>query len=83
MSLADIIKTPLQRLNPHRGLVIDVSTWSAAHDYHRLQQRLHAMSMHGPGVLTGLEVTSWSDPDNSVVIHPGVAPAPGSLSSYR
>ena len=73
MSLADIIRKPLQRLNPHRGLVIDVPTWSAAHDYHRLQQRLHALSMHGPGVITGLEVTSWSEPDHSVVVHPGVA----------
>ena len=73
MPLADIIKNPMRRLNPHRGLVIDVPTWSAAHDYHRMQQRLHGLSMHNPGVAAGLEVAAWNPPDNSVVIYPGMA----------
>ena len=73
MSLDELIKRPMTRLNPHRGLVIDVPTWSAAHDYHHTRQRLHAMAMHRPGIVTGLEVVGWNPPDSSVVIYPGVA----------
>ena len=73
MSLDEMIKRPLRRLNPYRGLVIDVPTWSAAHDYHHTHRRLHAMVMHRPGVVTGLEVVGWNPPDGSVVIYPGVA----------
>ena len=73
MSLEEMINTPLRRLNPYRGLVIDVPTWSAAHDYHSTQRRLHATAMHRAGVITGLEVVGWDPPDGSVVIYPGVA----------
>ena len=73
MSLADLLKKPIERLNPHRGLVIDVAAWSAAHDYHRLHHRLHTLSLHRPGVVTGLDVVAWNPPDNSVVVYPGVA----------
>lgn len=62
-----------KRLNPFRGLVIDVPIWSDAHNYHRDQQRLHAMSSHEHGIASGLEVVAWNPPDNSVVIYPGVA----------
>jgi hypothetical protein len=68
-----MIKRPLRRLNPYRGLIVDVGTWSAAHDYHRAQHRLHTLSMHSPGVVAGLEVVSWNPPDSSMVIYPGVA----------
>ena len=73
MSLDDITKKPLRRLNPYRGLILDVNTWSAAHDYHREQQRLHGLAMHSPGVVAGLDVVAWNPPDSSVVIYPGVA----------
>ena len=73
MSLTDVLKTPLHRLIPHEGLVIDVSTWDDAHQYHVANQRLHAMTMHNSGVVTGLEVVAWDPPDNSVVINPGIA----------
>lgn len=73
MSLDDMIKKPLRRLNPYRGLIVDVSTWSDAHDYHRAQHRLHTVSMHSPGVVLGLDVVAWNPPDNSVVIYSGVA----------
>ena len=69
----DITKKPLRRLNPYRGLILDVNTWSAAHDYHREQQRLHVLAMHSPGVVAGLDVVAWNPPDSSVVIYPGVA----------
>lgn len=76
MPMDDFLKKPLSRLIPHEGLVIDVATWNAAHDYHALSQRLHVMSMHSAGVVTGLEVVAWDPPDNSVVINPGVAVDP-------
>jgi len=73
VSLDDMIKKPLRRLNPYRGLIVDVSTWADAHDYHRAQHRLHTLSMHSPGVVLGLDVVAWNPPDNSVVIYSGVA----------
>ena len=73
MSLDDMIKKPLRRLNPYRGLIVDVGTWADAHDYHRAQHRLHTLSMHSPGVVLGLDVVAWNPPDNSVVIYSGVA----------
>ncbi|MFW6125638.1 MAG: DUF4159 domain-containing protein, partial [Chloroflexota bacterium] len=54
----------------------DVPTWADAHNYHRDHQRLHAVSMHGYGVVTGLAIVAWNPPDNSVVIYPGVAVDP-------
>ncbi len=73
MSLADILKKSLRRLVPQEGMILDVQTWNAAHDYHSVNQRLHAASMHSDGVVAGLEVVAWDPPDNSVVINPGVA----------
>ena len=73
MDLQRLLQLQLKRLNPYPGLLIDVPTWAEAHDYHRLQQRLHALALHRPGVVAGLEVTAWDPPDTSVVVHPGVA----------
>lgn len=76
MPLEDFLKSQRRRVNPYKGLVIDVPIWADAHNYHRDQQRLHALSMHGYGVVTGLDVVAWNPPDNSVVIYPGVAVDP-------
>jgi len=73
MPLEDFLKSQRRRVNPYKGLVIDVPIWADAHNYHREQQRLHALSMHGYGVVTGMDVVAWNPPDNSVVIYPGVA----------
>lgn len=73
MALQNLAKFQMKRLNPFKGLIIDVPTWADAHNYHREQQRLHAMAMHQPGIVTGLEVVAWSPPDSSVVIYPGIA----------
>ncbi|RLC96298.1 MAG: hypothetical protein DRI40_03550 [Chloroflexi bacterium] len=76
MATPQIIKRERKRLNPHKGMIIDVPTWVGAHDYHRDQQKLHAVSMHRHGIATGLEVVAWDPPDNSVVIYPGIAVDP-------
>lgn len=73
MVLNDIVDNPQQRLIPHEGMVVDVNTWSAAHDYHSLHQQRHNMSMHSPGIVAGLEVVAWDPSDNSVVVNPGIA----------
>lgn len=73
MPVRDLSKYQRNRLSPYRGLVIDVPVWNDAHNYHRDQHRLHTMSSHSCGVVTGLEVVAWNPPDNSVVIYPGVA----------
>ncbi|MDY6918306.1 MAG: hypothetical protein SVP26_10255, partial [Chloroflexota bacterium] len=73
MPLEDFFKYQRRRINPFKGLVIDVPTWADAHSYHRDQQRLHAVAMHQHGIVTGLEVFAWNPPDNSVVIYPGIA----------
>lgn len=73
MPLADMMDQRIRRLVPHEGLVVDVDTWESAHGYHAIQQRLHSMSLHNDGIVTGLEVVAWDPADNSVVINPGVA----------
>ncbi len=73
MKAPDLGTYQRKRLNPYRGLVIDVPVWSDAHNYHRDQHRLHAMSSHRHGIVAGLEVVAWDPPDNSVVVNPGVA----------
>ncbi|MFQ5873060.1 MAG: DUF4159 domain-containing protein, partial [Dehalococcoidia bacterium] len=73
MPLEDFFKVQRKRINPFKGLVIDVDTWADAHNYHRDQQGLHAMAMHQHGMAVGLEVLSWDPPDSSVVIYPGLA----------
>ena len=55
MTLKDIVKFQLKRINPFQGLVIDADTWKDAHDYHRDQQRLHLLTFHKTGVIEGLE----------------------------
>ncbi|MBM3941655.1 MAG: DUF4159 domain-containing protein [SAR202 cluster bacterium] len=73
MTLANLAPTPQRRLNPSQGLVVDVAVWNASHEYHRAQQRLHNLAMHGAGVVTGLEVTAAEPPGRWVVVHPGLA----------
>jgi hypothetical protein len=76
MTLDDIIKFQLKRVNPFQGLVIDADTWQDAHNYHRDQQRLHLLAFHNTGIVQGLEVTANSPPDLSVIVHPGIAVDP-------
>ena len=73
MALADSLRTPQRRINPHRGLVIDVPRWIEAHEYHRVQQARHGLLMHCPGIIWGLEVVECQPPASSVVVSPGAA----------
>ena len=73
MALSDWLVTPQRRINPHRGLVIDVALWAEAHDYHRIQQARHGMVMHSPGIVSGLDVTASGISRSTVLVHPGAA----------
>ena len=72
MAIKDIDQFEFKRVNPFQGLIIDIDVWRDAHDYHRNQQRLHNLALHGPGIATGLEVSANQPPDLSVTIHPGI-----------
>jgi hypothetical protein len=64
---------PAKRLVPIDGMAVTARVWEEAHDYHRQQQRLHAMLQHGAGIVAGLEVLASDPPDNAVYILPGIA----------
>jgi hypothetical protein len=76
VSLEELIRFQLKRVNPFQGLVIDADAWQDAHNYHRNHQRLHLLAFHGTGIVAGLEVVSHNPPDSSVVIQPGLAVDP-------
>ena len=63
----------VRRLVASEGMVVDVTAWNAAHDYHTVHQLRHNISMHRPGITSGLEVVAWDPPDNSIIINPGIA----------
>ncbi len=71
MSGADL--TPILRIDPHPGLMIDVETWAQAHSYHQRHQRLHALHWHGAGIARGLGVVANAPPDDTVAVEPGLA----------
>ena len=76
MTLDEIIKLQLKRVNAFQGLVIDVDIWQDAHEYHRNQQKLHLLAFHSTGIVQGLRVVGNNPPDLSVTIEPGVAVDP-------
>ena len=63
----------LVRVQPFAGLIIDAATWGEAHDYHRLHSRLHLLTMHGSGIVSGLNVLPSDPPDAAILVEPGVA----------
>lgn len=73
MALTDMMGNPQERLVAQEGMVVDVSTWNASHDYHTQHHLRHNVALHSPGVIAGLDTVAWDPPDNSVVVNPGVA----------
>ncbi|HXH20672.1 MAG TPA: hypothetical protein VNN10_01490 [Dehalococcoidia bacterium] len=64
---------PPVRVHPFTGLVIDVDTWATAHDYHRRQQQLHLLTLHGSGIGYGLDVLPTDPPSDTLIVEAGVA----------
>jgi hypothetical protein len=73
MAMNYLNRQQLKRLSPFDGLMIDAAAWTDAHGYHQEQQRLHALALHGAGIVAGLDVAANDPPDQSVTIHPGLA----------
>lgn len=61
------------RVVPVNGLLVDAELWAAAHDFHRLHQQRHALTLHGPGIAAGLEVVAHEPPNRTLIIYPGLA----------
>jgi hypothetical protein len=67
---------PNRRISPFDGMTITADVWREAHDYHLSYQRLHSLSFHGSGIVTGLEVIASDPPGPSVYVLPGIAVDP-------
>jgi hypothetical protein len=76
MSIEDIGKLQLKKVNPFQGLVIDADAWRDAHNYHANHMRVHLLAFHHIGIVEGLEVTANAVPDLSVNVQPGIAVDP-------
>lgn len=57
-------------------MAVTGEVWEEAHEYHRLNQNLHALFNHGPGIVTGLDIIASDPPDTSIYILPGIAVDP-------
>jgi len=67
---------PTKWIEPIDGLAVTAAVWKDAHDYHRQQQRFHALFSHGPGIVAGLNVVASDPPDSTLYILPGMAVDP-------
>jgi hypothetical protein len=76
MTVEDLSKFQLKRVNPFEGLIIDADAWRDAHDYHRDHLRLHLLAFHFNGIVQGLDVIANSPPDQSVTVQPGIGVDP-------
>src|SRR3974377_1933374 len=61
------------RVEPFPGMMIDTQIWRDAHDYHRELLRRHHLSLHGYGLVRGLEVSLVESEKNTLRIEPGIA----------
>jgi hypothetical protein len=76
MTVEDLGKFQLKRVNPFEGLIIDADAWRDAHDYHRNHLRLHLLAFHFNGIVQGFDVIASSPPDKSVTVQPGIGVDP-------
>jgi hypothetical protein len=67
---------PKKRVKAFDGMSVTAEAWSQAHEEHRDAQRAHNLSLHGAGIITGLEVLANDPPDQYVFISPGAAVDP-------
>ncbi len=64
---------PQKRLHAVDGMAVTADVWEAAHEYHRLMERLNTVLLHGAGIVAGLEVIASDPADNVVYVLPGYA----------
>jgi hypothetical protein len=68
-----LTRFPRRRISPLDGMAVTADIWREAHDYHLAQQRLLTLSLHGAGIVTGLEVIASDPPSQRIYILPGIA----------
>jgi hypothetical protein len=73
MDAEDLSSFALLRVDAYDGMVVDAVTWSDAHAYHQLAQRLHVRALHGWGIAGGLAVMATDPPSRSLIVQPGLA----------
>ena len=73
MPLEDIISRRITGIAPFNELPIDAEIWREAHNHHHLHRKLHAISSHRAGIVSGLEVVPSQSKATTVVVAPGVA----------
>ena len=96
MSAPHLLRSyPGRRVSAFDGMAVTADVWQEAHNYHLYHERLHALSTHGVGIVTGLEIIASEPASQIVYILPGVAidpsgnmlvvaePTPYDLSSYQ
>ena len=70
---ATLDKFPKKHIKPYDGMSITAEIWGEAHEEHRLAKEAHNLSLHGSGIITGLEVAANDPPDQYVFISSGAA----------
>lgn len=64
---------PQKQIKPYDGMSITADVWNQAHQEHRQSLSAHISSLHGTGIIAGLNVIA-NDPAGQVVfVSPGVA----------
>lgn len=74
MNDSDKIKYfPKNNLKAYDGMSVTAEVWDMAHSEHRDSLRGHLVSMHKPGIITGLKIHANDPADHYVFISPGAA----------
>lgn len=64
---------PKRSLKAYDGMSVTADVWEISHNEHRDEMRAHLLSMHGPGIICGLEIHANDPADHYVFITPGAA----------
>jgi hypothetical protein len=62
-----------KRVHFFSGQVLTSTDFNAEQQYHLQRRHLHNRSLHGSGVVNGLEVTVSDEPGSKVIVEPGLA----------
>lgn len=69
----DLSMFPDKHIKPYDGMSITAEIWDEAHTEHRQDMKAHELSLHGIGIVQGLEVIANDPADQLVFITAGIA----------
>ena len=64
---------PRKYIKPYDGMSITADVWGQAHEEHRQTVFAHTSTLHGAGIITGLDVIANDPPGQVVFITAGAA----------